>query len=59
MLRRLDRAASMLNPMLALIAIGLGILNLVVISSFVVPLGSIHPRSSAACPSQIARGAQR
>jgi hypothetical protein len=47
---RLERAAAALNPTLALIAIGLVILNILVAFSLVIPFGRIYPgAASPAC----------
>jgi hypothetical protein len=48
---RLDRAAAALNPVLALIAVGLVLINIIVVLSMTVPLGPTFPRPDAACTS--------
>jgi hypothetical protein len=50
LLDRLERVAAALNPTLALIAIGLVILNILVVFSLVIPLGPSYPHTgSSAC----------
>jgi hypothetical protein len=50
LLDRLERAAAGLNPTLALVAIGLVILNVLVVFSLVIPWGPTYPRPDpAAC----------
>jgi hypothetical protein len=50
LLDRLERAAAGLNPTLALVAIGLVILNILVVFSLVIPFGRAFPHpDTAAC----------
>lgn len=57
---RLDRAAAELNPTLAFIAIGLLILNILVVFSFVIPPAPARPFANApACTADAAPGGPR